>query len=71
MSHRFEWHAAKVTRIEAARVSVSPRDVKDLLDLYGVRDSEYYEALVALARSVSIRFFRRRWSSSSTARPPT
>ena len=50
VSRHFEWHAAKVTRIETARVAVSPRDVKDLLTLYGVGDEEYREALVALAR---------------------
>ncbi len=50
VSRHFEWHAAKVTRIETARVAVSPRDVKDLLTLYGVCDEAYREALVALAR---------------------
>ncbi len=51
VSRRFEWHAAKVTRIETARVAVTPRDVKDLLDLYKVRDGEYREALTQLARA--------------------
>lgn len=50
VSRHFEWHAAKVTRIETARVAVTPRDVRDLLTLYGVQDEEYREALVALAR---------------------
>jgi len=50
VSRKFEWHAAKVTRIETARVAVTPRDVKDLLSLYGVQDDEYREALVELAR---------------------
>lgn len=50
VSRHFEWHAAKVTRIETARVAVTPRDVKDLLALYGVDDSEYREALMTLAR---------------------
>jgi transcriptional regulator with XRE-family HTH domain len=50
VSKFFEWHAAKVTRIETARVAVTPRDVKDLLTLYGVQDDEYREALMALAR---------------------
>jgi hypothetical protein len=50
VSRHFEWHAAKVTRIETARVAVSPRDVKDLLSLYGVADEQYREALVTLAR---------------------
>jgi transcriptional regulator with XRE-family HTH domain len=50
VSRHFEWHAAKVTRIETARVAVTPRDVKDLLALYNVRDPEYRDALVELAR---------------------
>jgi transcriptional regulator with XRE-family HTH domain len=50
VGRHFEWHAAKVTRIETARVAVTARDVKDLLTLYGVEDEEYREALMALAR---------------------
>jgi transcriptional regulator with XRE-family HTH domain len=50
VSRHFEWHSAKVTRIETARVAVTPRDVKDLLMLYGVLDDDYREALMALAR---------------------
>ncbi|MEV4706284.1 helix-turn-helix transcriptional regulator [Actinoplanes sp. NPDC049316] len=51
VSRHFEWHAAKVTRIETARVAVTPRDVRDLLMLYGVDDEQYREALMELARS--------------------
>jgi transcriptional regulator with XRE-family HTH domain len=51
VSRFFEWHSAKVTRIETARVAVTPRDVKDLLALYGVQDAGYLEALTALARA--------------------
>jgi hypothetical protein len=50
VSRHFEWHAAKVTRIETARVAVTARDVRDLLDLYHVRDEPYREALIELAR---------------------
>ncbi|MEV6349036.1 helix-turn-helix transcriptional regulator [Actinoplanes sp. NPDC051851] len=50
VSRHFEWHSAKVTRIETARVAVTPRDVRDLLTLYHVQDEEYREALVELAR---------------------
>jgi hypothetical protein len=50
VGRHFEWHAAKVTRIETARVAVTARDVKDLLTLYGVQDEAYREALMALAR---------------------
>jgi transcriptional regulator with XRE-family HTH domain len=51
VSRRFEWHSAKVNRIETARVSVTPRDVRDLLNLYDVRDDDYRESLLKLARS--------------------
>lgn len=51
VSRHFEWHAAKVTRIETAKVAVTPRDVRDLLLLYGVTGGEYREALVELARA--------------------
>lgn len=50
VSRHFEWHSAKVTRIENARVPVTPRDVNDLLTLYRVGDSEYRDALMTLAR---------------------
>jgi hypothetical protein len=50
VSHRFEWHSAKVNRIETARVSVTPRDVRDLLNLYGVGDEDYRESLLKLSR---------------------
>lgn len=50
VSRHFEWHAAKVTRIETARVAVTARDVRDLLLLYGVRDGDYLDSLVDLAR---------------------
>jgi transcriptional regulator with XRE-family HTH domain len=51
VSRRFEWHAAKANRIETARVSVTPRDVRDLLDLYSVHDEAYREELLNLARA--------------------
>ena len=50
VSRYFEWHSAKVTRIETARVAVTPRDVKDLLALYKIHDDEYRDALMELAR---------------------
>ena len=46
VSRHFEWHSAKVTRIENARVPVTARDVNDLLTLYGVRDMEIGRAHV-------------------------
>lgn len=50
VAKHFEWSAAKVTRMETARVGITTRDVKDLLTLYGVDDDSYREALIALSR---------------------
>lgn len=44
-----ECSASKISRIETGRVSVSPRDVRDLLRIYGVPD-EQRAALIELAR---------------------
>jgi uncharacterized protein DUF5753/helix-turn-helix protein len=51
VSRHFEWHPAKVNRIETARVPASPRDVKDMLTLYDVQDQQYRDTLVDLART--------------------
>lgn len=51
VAQRLEWSTAKISRIENARVSVLPRDVKFLLGVYGVEDNgEEWETLLALAR---------------------
>ena len=44
-----EWSQGKVSKIENARVSVLPRDVRHLLTAYGVGEGEEREALLALA----------------------
>ncbi|GAA4128139.1 transcriptional regulator [Actinomadura sp. NBRC 104425] len=49
VAERLEWSTAKVSRIENARVSVLPRDVKHLLNVYGV-EGEAREVLLVLAR---------------------
>jgi transcriptional regulator with XRE-family HTH domain len=41
--------ASKISRIETGRVSVSPRDVRDLLGIYGVADDQR-DGLIQLAR---------------------
>jgi transcriptional regulator with XRE-family HTH domain len=46
---RLECSASKITRIEAGRVSVSPRDVRDLLQIYGV-PADQRDSLIQLAR---------------------
>ncbi|HEX6519485.1 MAG TPA: helix-turn-helix transcriptional regulator [Streptosporangiaceae bacterium] len=46
-----EWSGAKISRIENARVSVLPRDVKFLLRVYGTAEgSGEWDALLTLAR---------------------
>jgi len=47
----FEWNAAKVARMENARSGITPRDVKDLLSLYGNEDADLLEALLKLSRN--------------------
>lgn len=44
-----ECSASKISRIETARVTVSPRDVRDLLRIYGVSNDQQ-ESLIQLAR---------------------
>jgi transcriptional regulator with XRE-family HTH domain len=51
VAERLEWSSGKISRIENARVSVLPRDVKFLLRTYGAEEgSEEWEALLVLAR---------------------
>src|SRR6266702_6307772 len=48
---RLDWHPTKVTRIETGQwTRLNPRDVRDLLDMYGITDAGQVEALVQLAR---------------------
>jgi transcriptional regulator with XRE-family HTH domain len=48
-AERLECSASKISRVETGRVSVTPRDVRDLLEIYGA-SAELQEALVQLAR---------------------
>lgn len=51
VAEHLEWSTAKISRIENARVSVLPRDVKFLLRTYGAEDGgDEWEALLMLAR---------------------
>jgi transcriptional regulator with XRE-family HTH domain len=48
---QLEWSAAKISRIENARVRVLPRDTKQLLRIYGVKEgSPVWDMLLMLAR---------------------
>jgi transcriptional regulator with XRE-family HTH domain len=51
VAERLEWSTAKISRIENARVSVLPRDVKFLLGVYGLSDRDQtWDVLLTLAR---------------------
>lgn len=51
----FEWNPAKVTRMENARTGITPRDVRDLLAIYGNDDEDYLESLLRLSRNAKQR----------------
>lgn len=48
-----ECHSSRVSRIETGHLSLKRRDVMDLLDLYGVDDSDVRTTLATLAREKS------------------
>jgi len=50
VAERLECSASKISRVENARVGIIVRDVKALLDLYGVSPGKHREGLLALAR---------------------
>lgn len=51
VARRLEWSPSKMTRIESAQfVRLPARDVRDLLDVYGVEDKIERDAMVQLAR---------------------
>jgi transcriptional regulator with XRE-family HTH domain len=49
VAEHLECSASKISRVETGRVSVSPRDVRDMLELYGVPE-EQRDSLVQLSR---------------------
>ena len=49
VASRLEVSDSKVSRIETGKVTVSPRDVRDLLELYGV-DRVQRDELIELSR---------------------
>jgi transcriptional regulator with XRE-family HTH domain len=49
VAEQLECSASKISRVETGRVSVSPRDVRDMLEIYGVPGLQR-DALVQLAR---------------------
>ncbi len=55
-----EWSASKVSRIENGRSTLRARDVRDLLEVYGVTDPNVTDGLLELLRDSG----RRGWWSS-------
>lgn len=51
VARRLECSESKISRIETGHVSATPRDVRDMLGLYGV-DDDRRDALIRLAREV-------------------
>ncbi len=49
VAEHLECSASKISRVETGRVSVSPRDVRDMLELYGVPEQQR-DSLVQLSR---------------------
>jgi transcriptional regulator with XRE-family HTH domain len=49
VAEHLECSASKISRVETGRSSVSPRDVRDMLEVYGV-DAQQRDSLVQLAR---------------------
>jgi transcriptional regulator with XRE-family HTH domain len=49
VAERLECSASKISRIETGQIGASPRDVRDMLEIYGVPDNES-EALIEVAR---------------------
>jgi transcriptional regulator with XRE-family HTH domain len=49
VAERMECSASKISRVETGRVSVSPRDVRDMLEIYNA-PADQRESLVQLAR---------------------
>lgn len=68
VASEMEWSLSKIIRIEAGSSSLSSNDLKALLRLYGVTDSEQADALIALARAARERSW---WSAYRDVAPPT
>jgi transcriptional regulator with XRE-family HTH domain len=60
--------AAKISRIETAKVGARPRDVEDLLTLYGVGDAQHRTNLITLTREARQRGW---WQQFTDAMSPS
>jgi transcriptional regulator with XRE-family HTH domain len=50
VTERTMFSATKLSRLETGRVGASPRDIRDLCDVYGITDTTERERLMTLAR---------------------
>lgn len=55
VAHEMDWSLSKVIRIESGSSGISANDLKALLQLYGVRDPQQVDSLLALARAARAR----------------
>jgi transcriptional regulator with XRE-family HTH domain len=60
VASEMDWSLSKIIRIESASTGISANDLKALLQLYGVKDSEQVDSLLALARAARERSW---WSA--------
>ncbi|MFJ8636197.1 helix-turn-helix domain-containing protein [Streptomyces sp. NPDC093568] len=65
------WHQSKVSRIETGASGVKPADVRLLLDVYGVEDSQLRELLLVLAGSDEGGGRHHWWHAYRGVLPPT
>ncbi|MBB4716780.1 helix-turn-helix domain-containing protein [Streptomyces luteogriseus] len=65
------WHQSKVSRIETGTSGVKPADVRLLLDVYGVTDSQLRELLMMLAGSDDNGGRHHWWHAYRGVLPPT
>ena len=66
VAHEMDWSLSKIIRIEGASSSISANDLKALLSLYGITESERVDSLLALAKAGRERSW---WSAYRDAAP--
>lgn len=67
VAKKMDWSPSKIIRLEAGQVGISTNDLKALLDLYSVNDTERREFLIGLARAA--RMQNSWWSAYRDALP--
>lgn len=68
VAREMDWSLSKIIRIENASSGISSNDLKALLQLYGVKDPEQVDSLLALARAARERSW---WSKYRDVAPPS